>query len=79
VRSTSEEFYAGKGTSYAKARYLSYYLEEKGLLGKFYRAFRAAHAADPTGIETLKQVLGVTDMQAFEKTWEQFVLGLRFP
>jgi hypothetical protein len=79
VKTTSEEFYAGKGTSYAQARYLCYYLQERGVLEKFYRAFRGARAADPTGIETLQQVLAVTDLGAFERTWEAFVLGLTFP
>jgi hypothetical protein len=33
-------------------------------------------AADPTGFETLKRVLGETDMEVFQKRREQFVLGL---
>ena len=78
TRTTSEEFYAGKALNYAQARYLCYYLQEKGLLEKFYRAFRGARAADPTGFETLKAVLGTTDMNAFEKAWKVFVLGLTF-
>jgi len=68
-----------KGTHYAQARYLCYWLQEKGLLAKFYHEFRAAAKEDPTGYETLKRILGEDDMAAFQKRWEQFVLGLRFP
>jgi hypothetical protein len=68
-----------KGTHYAQARYLCYWLQEKGLLAKFYREFRAGAKDDPTGYETLKRVLGEEDMDAFKKRWEAWVLGLRFP
>jgi hypothetical protein len=68
-----------KGTHYAQARYLCYYLQEQGLLAKFYREFRAGAKEDPTGYETLKHILGEEDMDAFKKRWEAFVLGLRFP
>lgn len=79
---TGAEFYgsaAGPNYSehYAQARYLCYYLQEKGLLVKFYHGFAANVKRDPTGYETLKRVLGETDMQAFKKKWEKFVLGLR--
>ena len=78
------EFYGGaNGASYsqyyAQARYLCYYLQEKGLLVKFYHQFVTNAKQDPTGYATLKRVLGETDMQAFKKKWEKFVLGLRSP
>lgn len=65
-----------RGTNYAQARYLCYYLQERGLLTRFYREFYTNRAADPTGFDTLKKVLGESDMDAFQKRWEQFVLGL---
>ena len=40
--------------------------------------FRANHASDPTGYQTLKAVLKESDMRAFRKRWERFVLALRF-
>jgi len=77
---TDDRFYnQDKGTNYAQARYLCYYLQEKGRLVAFYHAFVAAHKADPTGYKTLQTVLGETDMDAFKKRWETFVLGLKFP
>jgi hypothetical protein len=68
-----------EGTNYAQARYLCYYLQEKGLLRKFYRAFVANHLRDPGGYETLQAVLGRDDMDAFQQQWEAYVLSLRFP
>jgi len=76
---TTDEFYnKDRGTNYAQARYLCYYLQEKGLLTKFYHAFHAAQKEDPTGYQTLQSVLGKKDMDAFKKEWETYVLKLRF-
>jgi hypothetical protein len=76
---TEGEFYGGDKYSqhYAQARYLCFYLQEKGLLVKFYHQFVAAAKEDPTGYATLQQVLGEKDMEAFRKKWENSVLGLR--
>lgn len=76
----STDFYEkDRGTCYAQARYLCYYLQEKDLLARFYRDFVANQKTDPTGHGTLKKVLGEADMDAFKKRWEKFVLGLSFP
>lgn len=75
---TPSEFYnSDKGTNYAQARYLCYYLQQKGLLVKFYREFHANQKTDPTGYQSLKKILGEPDMDAFERKWEKFVLALR--
>ncbi len=77
---TVDEFYnQDPGTNYAQARYLCYYLQEKGLLKKFYHTFRANCKKDPTGFETLKAVLGEKDLEGFKKRWEHYVLQLTFP
>jgi hypothetical protein len=65
-----------RGTNYAQARYLCYYLQERGLLTRFYREFLNKRATDPTGFDTLKKILNEPDMEAFQKRWETFVLGL---
>jgi hypothetical protein len=79
--STSDfQFYReDTGTNYAQARYLCYYLQQKGLLKTFYHTFYTNRKTDPTGYETLKNILGEKDMTAFKKKWERFVLALRFP
>jgi hypothetical protein len=64
------------GTNYAQARYLLYYLQEKGLLQKYYDAFIAHRKQDPTGYHTLIEVLGEKDMVAFQKRWSRWVLGV---
>jgi hypothetical protein len=66
-----------KGTNYGQARYLCYYLQEKGLLIKFYREFHAAQKDDPTGYKTLQKTLGESDMDAFKTRWETYVLALK--
>ena len=77
---TDRQFYdADEGTNYAQARYLLYYLQERGLLVDYYRAFVAVRDTDPTGYETLKAILGRPDMDAFERDWARYVLGLTFP
>lgn len=65
-----------KGTNYSQSRYLCYYLQERGLLVEFYREFLANRATDPSGFDTLQKILGEKDMDAFQKNWEKFVLGL---
>lgn len=75
---TSREFYeTDRGANYAQARYLCYYLQEKGLLKKFYREFRAGVKDDPTGYKTLCDVLGDPDMEEFQEKWEAYVLKLK--
>jgi hypothetical protein len=84
MRTTDSQFYGRTsiGTQYshhyAQARYLCYYLQQKGLLTTFYREFTANVKSDPSGVETLKSVLKTTDLKAFQKEWESFVLKLKF-
>ena len=77
---TDTEFYEkDKGTNYAQARYLCYYLQNKDLLKTYYRRFLANREDDPSGYKTLKGVLKRDDMDAFQKEWESYVLKLKFP
>jgi len=72
----------GGGNNYAQARYLCYYLQQRGRLVKYYHAFVENAEADPSGYETLKQILSIADddgMEAFQRRWEEWVLKLRFP
>lgn len=78
VATSQDEFYGARsGVYYAQARYLLYYLQEKGLLGRYYRALAAGLASDPTGRAALEEILG-QDLPAFEPAWKKFVLSLRF-
>ena len=76
---TDTQFYnEDKGANYAQARYLLYYLQQKGLLVRFYQEFLGNRKADPTGYQTLRKILGEPEMAAFQKKWEVFVLKLIF-
>ncbi|MGD0654260.1 MAG: hypothetical protein ABSA16_07955 [Thermoguttaceae bacterium] len=76
---TNDFYEKDRGTNYAQARYLCYYLQQHDLLKKFYHQFHKNRREDPTGYNTLKSVLARDDMDAFQQDWEQFVLKLRFP
>jgi hypothetical protein len=81
LSTTNAQFYNDdtKGTHYAQARYLCYYLQEKGLLVKFYQDFLKNRKDDPAGYKTLQKMLGEDDMAAFQTRWEEWVMKLRFP
>jgi len=77
---TTGEFYRdGRGTNYAQARYLCYYLQEQGKLRKFYHEFHKNQPRDPGGYQTLAAVLGERDMADFQSRWQRWVAGLKFP
>jgi hypothetical protein len=76
----ADTFYTqDKGTNYAQARYLLYYLQQQNLLHAYYKAFLKNREKDPTGFETLKEILKEKDLPAFQKRWEKWVMTLRFP
>src|SRR5262245_519672 len=66
-----------KGTNYGQSRYLCYYLQQRGLLVKFYREFVAHQQKDPTGYQTLQRILRTRDMKTFKLNWEKYVLALQ--
>ena len=77
---TDFDFYErDPGTNYAQARYLCMYLQDNGLLKRFYADFLATKAKDPTGLAALERALGTGDMAAFQRQWQAWVMGLRFP
>jgi hypothetical protein len=67
------------GINYAEARYLMYYLQQKKLLTGYYRRFRDNAENDPTGRKSLESVIEPQTLDAFEKQWRVWVLGLRYP
>jgi len=80
LHTSDRAFYADDtGVHYAAARYLLYYLQERGLLVDYYHRFHGGRRADPSGWRTLRAVLGTRDMREFQRDWERWVLGLRFP
>jgi hypothetical protein len=65
-----------KGTNYSQSRYLCYYLQQKGLLIKFYREFHLNQKRDPTGYQSLRKILNQQDLRRFKTEWQKFVMGL---
>ena len=65
-------------TTPSRSRYLLFYLQERGLLREYFRAFVANVAQDPSGLGTLTSVFHEPDVHAFRLQWEAFVLGLTF-
>ncbi|VAX42686.1 hypothetical protein MNBD_PLANCTO02-449, partial [hydrothermal vent metagenome] len=75
---TRNEFYnKDPGSNYSQARYLCYYLQQKGLLQKYYKTFRENVKTDPTGYRSLQKVLKRKDISTFQKEWEKWVMALR--
>ncbi len=80
VEMTDAEFRGEKESlNYANARYLCLYLQQRGLLTKFYAAFREAHKAgkDKSGWDTLKLTIGQPP-EEFEKQWHEWVKTLKW-
>ena len=66
------------GINYAQSRYLMLYLQEKGRLTNYYKVFRGDVKEDPTGLETLKQIVAPQSFDVFEKEWRAWVMTLKF-
>lgn len=71
-------FYADEnvGINYAQARYLMMYLQEKGLLKRFYAAARDGAKEDPTALKALEALIAPQGLDKFEAKWRKWVLEL---
>lgn len=61
------------GLHYAEARYLCYYLQDIGVLRKFYHAYRDNYQTDPHGVRALMQVLRKSNLQEIQIDWLGFM------
>lgn len=59
-----------EGLNYAQARYFCLYLQERGLLKKFYQAFRDVQKDDRLGLKTAKALFP-------DQSWEEINLAYR--
>lgn len=64
-------FGGGSPLDYGRARYVMYFLQEKGLLDTWYAEYRRSYAADPTGVQAIVKVYG-KDLASFEQEWSTF-------
>lgn len=74
LSTTRDGFYNADYDSYAYARYLMLYLQEKGKLRDFYQKF-LADKKDPTGQAAMEDVLG-EKLDTFEPKWRKWALDL---
>ena len=73
VSTTSAQFYGdARGTNYAEARYFCMYMQELGLLEKFYATFRANFKEDPTGGKTIEGLFG-KKIEEIQQDWTAWV------
>ncbi len=63
---------------YASSRYLLYWLQEKGVLVRYFHAFRTRHDEDSTGMRILSELLG-RPLPELRRAWEAYVSGLTLP
>ncbi len=76
---TTEQFYGDdRGVNYATARYLCLWLQEQGMLARFYKVFKAGAKDDPTGLAALEKTTG-RKLEEIEKAWLPWVAGLKYP
>jgi len=70
---TTTQFYRDeRGTHYAEARYFCMYMQDLGLLEKFYKTFRANFEQDPTGAKTVEKLFGKS-LEQIQQDWLEWV------
>ena len=72
MKTNWEEFYGdGSDVNYSQARYLCMYLQENGLLKKYYQYFRDTYNDDNTGIKQMEKITGksISELDADYVAW----------
>lgn len=72
MKTNWEEFYGdGSDVNYSQARYLCMYLQEQGLLKKYYKHFRDTYISDNTGITQMEKITGksISELDADYVAW----------
>jgi hypothetical protein len=75
---TDHAFYQdGVGANYATARYLLLWLQERGLLLRFWKAWRAGVGDDPRGLATVLALFPGETPAAVEARWKEWATALK--
>lgn len=72
MKTNWDEFYGSRSdVNYAQARYLCMYLQENGLLKKYYKYFRDTYNSDNTGITQIEKITGksINELDADYLAW----------
>jgi hypothetical protein len=64
-------------TNYAQARYFCLYLQERGLLEKFYRRFRANQQHDPLGVQAVAQIFPDRNWESLDADFRRWAAELK--
>jgi hypothetical protein len=77
MKTNDDELY-GKRSSfyYAQSRYLLMYLQQQGLLEKYYKLFRDTYNSDETGISQLEEVTG-KQLSQMEGEYIEFIKSFK--
>ena len=65
-----------EAVDYAHARYVCLFLQESGLLRAYYRKLRLACERDPTGVETLLELLGAGSAAEIDREFRDWAAGV---
>jgi hypothetical protein len=65
-----------EGTNYAQARFFCMYMQERGLLDRFYRQFRDRYSDDPRGMRAFAEVFPGTDLEQLDRDFTRWMLEL---
>ncbi len=79
VATDDDTFYGrDSGRNYAQARYLLYWLQERGLLQRFWRGYGRTRGEDPSGWSALVATVGKSALPELDRAFRAFVLALAF-
>ncbi len=67
----------GEGTNYAQARYFCLYMQERGVLESFYRAFRQRYADDPRGMQAFAETFPAMSLDELDRDFRNWMLKLQ--
>ncbi|HUU21667.1 MAG TPA: PDZ domain-containing protein [Phycisphaerae bacterium] len=71
-------FMTDAALAYAQARYVMYYLHDRGHLAGWYRRYKATFTHDPNGLKAFEAAL-VSRVFLIDPAWQKWVLTLRVP
>lgn len=74
----SDDFASDAPAAYAQSRYLMLYLYERGVLAKWYEAYKEGYADDATGLKAMQKVLKQRTFE-IEADWRKWAAGLELP
>jgi hypothetical protein len=67
---------ASEAADYAYARYFCLFLHERGVLARFYGTLRERAGSDPTGGQTLREVLAASDWESVDREFRDWLDGM---